>query len=176
MKYIVSIPNSIYLPLQQHLLQNDLEQGAFLFGRASHSSVGIFIVVESTHKIQPDGWEFQDRDYLQMKDLERAKIMKIARDGNFAIIDCHSHPGSKNNVWFSLSDRRGITEFAAYAKWKLDGKPYTAMVWSESSVDAVSWHSDFKEAQRVHEVRIVDKSIRNMTPKGSWFRKIRIYT
>jgi hypothetical protein len=73
-------------------------------------------------------------------------------------------------VWFSPSDVAGISEFAEYAKWKLDGKPFTATVWGEESVDAVLWQGDFKAAQRVRAVTIAGNPNQTIIPTGSWFR------
>ncbi len=175
MRYVVTIPRDLVRSLRVHLFQNELEQGAFLFARMVETLEELHIEAVDAYLIPPDGWQVQLEAYLEMSDAERAKIMKIARDGNFAVVDCHSHPGSEDHVWFSPSDRDGITEFAAYAKWKLDGKPYTAMVWGESSVDAVAWCGSFTEARRVSEVRIAGSATRFLTPRGTWFRKVSSY-
>jgi hypothetical protein len=72
-------------------------------------------------------------------------------------------------VWYSPSDVAGITDFAQYAKWKLDGKPFAAMVWGEQSVDAVLWQGEFADAERVALVKIVGNSNQTLIPTGSWF-------
>ena len=108
-----------------------------------------------------------------MKDTERAKIMKKARDGGFGVIDCHSHPRATDDVCFSLSDRRGIEEFAAYARWKLDGKPYVATAWGASSVDAVLWHGEFTQPNPLGEIRVTGDRTQVVKPQRSWFRPAR---
>ncbi|MBI4167596.1 MAG: hypothetical protein HY515_01425 [Candidatus Aenigmarchaeota archaeon] len=172
LKYVVAIPQNIESALYQHLFKNKVEQGAFIFARPIESSTELRIEAVDVYLIPPSGWQAQLDVYLEMTDAERAKIMKIARDRNLAVIDCHSHPGSKDNVWFSPSDRRGIREFATYVKWKLDGKPFTAMVWGESSVDAVIWHGDFKDAQTVDEICITGSTPISITPRNTWSRLI----
>src|SRR5204862_2134353 len=129
--------------------QNEVEQGAFLFAEARSDGGELQLNVTDFYLVPPRGWEVQMEVYLQMKDSERAKIMKLAREKNLCAIDCHSHPRADDDVWFSPSDVAGISEFAEYAKWKLDGKPFAAMVWGEESVDAVLWHGDFTAAERV---------------------------
>ncbi len=175
MRYVVTIPEAVERAVRAHLFQNDLEQGAFLFARPKEWADELRLEAVDAYLVPPDGWESQHEVYLQMSDAERAKIMKLARDGGFAIIDCHSHPDSGDDVWFSPSDRQGITEFAGYAKWKLDGRPYTAMVWGEASLDAVAWYRDFREPHPVDEVRVVGPRLTIWTPRGTWFLPPRPY-
>ena len=114
--------------LWQHLFQNDLEQGAFLFARAEANDGALTLVVEDSYLVPTRAWEVQLDVYLQMKDSERAKIMQIARSRTLCAIDCHSHPHAATDVWFSPSDVASISKFSAYAKWKLDRRPFAAMV------------------------------------------------
>lgn len=169
MKNTIVIEAAIYATLRRHLFRNNLEQGAFLFARPMSECGELKLVVEDAYLVPARGWEVQMEVYLQMRDSERSKIMKIARDKDLATIDCHSHPHAGDDVWFSPSDVAGITEFAQYAKWKLDGKPFAAIVWGENSVDAVAWQGDFTDAERVNEIVVPGSSASSMIPKGSWF-------
>lgn len=165
----IIIPSSIAATLRQHFFQNEVEQGAFLFAQARHDGGELQLDVADFYLVPARGWEVQMEVYLQMKDSERAKIMKLAREKNLCAIDCHSHPRAGDDVWFSPSDVAGITDFAQYAKWKLDGKPFAAMVWGEQSVDAVLWQGEFADAERVAQVKIVGNSNQTLIPTGSWF-------
>lgn len=170
MKNIITIPAATVDALRRHFFQSEVEQGAFLFARPERNEAELRMVVEDFYLVPPRGWEVQVEVYLQMRDSERARIMKLARDKNLAAIDCHSHPHANDDVRFSSSDVAGITEFAQYAKWKLNGKPFAAMVWGEESVDAVIWQSDFASAERVQETQIVGSAGSILSPTGSWFR------
>ena len=172
MKTIISIPSDIAARLQNHLFQGELEQGAFLFATPDIKKHTITLQVSDLYLVPADGWQVQLDVYLEMKDSERARIMAIARKNQYAVIDCHSHPGSDGAVAFSPSDCTGIADFAQYAKWKLDGKPFAAIVWGEESVDAVIWYEEFLNGQPVNEVKIVDKVPRVLRPQGSYFKKI----
>ncbi len=171
MKNVITIPIEIAEPVRRHSFQNDLEQGAFLFARPVPSPDQFNLAVEDFYLVPANGWEAQMDVYLEMKDTERAKIMKLARDKNLAAIDCHSHPRAEDDVWFSPSDIFGITEFAEYAKWKLIGKPFAALVWGEQSVDGVLWTADSSAPVRLDEVNIVGSRPQLLVPKGTWFRK-----
>ena len=166
----IIIPSEIAKTLRQHLFQNELEQGAFLFAEAKRENGGLNLIAADCYLVPASGWEVQMEVYLQMKDSERAKIMKLAREKSLCAIDCHSHPHARDDVWFSPSDVAGITEFAQYAKWKLGGKAFAAMVWGEQSVDAVVWRDEFSQAERVVQVNILGNTKQILIPTGSWFR------
>jgi len=158
---------------KEHLFQNEIEQGAFLFARTEVLGDDLALVVVDSYLVPARGWEMQMDVYLQMKDSERAKIMKMARAKNLCAIDCHSHPHAYADVWFSPSDVFGIAQFADYAKWKLDGRPFAAIVWGENSADAVVWSGDFAGPVTPDEILIVGPSPSKLKPTGSWFKSPR---
>jgi len=170
MNITIAIPEPIARKLEGHLFQNKLEQGAFLFARHAVAGDGLALEVVESHLVLPEGWAIQNEYHLEMRDEERAKIMRAARQSGLAAIDCHSHPGATDDVWFSGSDRHGIAEFADYARWKLPAQPFAALVWGRSSVDAVAWHGAFEEACPVRRVVIAGQPDRVLVPRGSWFR------
>ena len=167
---IIVIPEHIFEPFHAHLFQNELEQGAFFFGTQSADDE---LVVDALYTVPASGWEVQLEVYLEMKDRERSNIMRTAVQRGSAIVDCHSHPGAADDVWFSPSDITGIRAFAQYAKWKLRGKPYIASVWGERSVDAVVWQENYQAPTLITEVRIVGDKTRSLVPTGSWLREPR---
>lgn len=123
----IEIPQEMHAVLSRHFFQNELEQGAFLFATANENAGGVTLRAIDYYLVPPSGWERHLDIYLQMRDSERAKIMKLARERDACAIDCHSHPKSGQDVWFSPSDVYGIGEFAPYAKWKLSGRPFAAI-------------------------------------------------
>lgn len=165
------MPASMDVELRSHLFQDGLEQGAFLFAEVQESPDRLRLEARDRYLVPPEGWEVQREDLLVMKDSERAKIMKIARDLGYAAVDCHSHPFSLDGVFFSPSDRKGATEFADYVSWKLSRKPFVTSVWGEASFDAVVWHKDFSTARRVDEIQILGDRARILVPRGTWFSR-----
>jgi hypothetical protein len=171
MSVSILIPQPVHAALQVHLFQNALEQGAFLLARVAEGADRLCLEAVDAYFVPPEGWEVQTEAYLELKDSERARVMYWARQARLALIDCHSHPDSASHVWFSPSDRTGITDFAAYARWKLEGKPYVGTVWGEASVDAVVWHGDFAAARPVDQVAVVEPDGHVLRPRGTWFRR-----
>lgn len=91
MKLIVNIPKEIKKTLDRHLFQNRLEQGSFLFALYKESTDEIAFDVTEQYLVPRQGWQIQSSVHLELKDTERAKIMKFARDRGCALIDRHSH-------------------------------------------------------------------------------------
>ncbi len=169
MKRIITIPRIIEAQLRKHLFQSEVEQGAFLYAMVEEKRDELTLKVVDFYMVPKEGWQVQKDVYLEMKDSERAKIMQRARKGGYAVIDCHSHPGSEGAVEFSPSDKNGIADFAVYAKWKLGAKPFAAIVFGEASLDAVVWHDDFKRALAVDAVQITGERTTTVKPQRGWF-------
>jgi hypothetical protein len=170
MKFIVSIPDAICQQLRADLFQNRLEQGAFLFAQECRSDDGIDLTAVEYYLVPRDGWDVQHEYRLVLSDEERASVLKRARDGGYALVDCHSHPHSVHEVEFSPSDVDGISEFAQYVRWKLDQRPYAALVWGRRSVDAVGWHSGFEAPSQIATVRVTGPRCHEFVPRGSFLR------
>lgn len=168
MKIEIRLPQAIKKDLYDHLFQNDVEQAAFLFACCLESADAVMFDVFEQYLVPEDGWAHQSEYHLELEDSERAKIMKLARDRGAAIIDCHSHVGACSDLNFSLSDVSGIKEFKNYVKWKLDGKPYCAMVFNKSSIDAVAWHGNFEKPMRVNEIQVTGPRREIIVPLMTW--------
>jgi len=169
MSHEIFITADVLHRVRHHLFQNQLEQAAFLFATTETKDEAVRFHVEDFYLVPTSGWDVQMDVYLEMTAEERAKILKRARDRNTAIIDCHSHPHSQEEVWFSPSDHVGITEFAQYVRWKLKAKPFAALVFGETSIDGVVWQGDFACAEPLATLSIVGQG--RLRPTGSWFNR-----
>ena len=165
----IVIPSEIEKSVRKHLFKSEVEQGSFLFTRTETLPGSLSLRVFDLYLVPESGWEIQTDYHLQMKDSERAMIMRKARDLQAGVIDCHSHPQAEDDVFFSASDRSGISDFAQYAKWKLSGRPFAAMVWAQRSMDAVLWSGSFEEAIPIDTIQIVGAPILTLRPTNSWF-------
>ena len=164
MRTTVRIPGTIADAMRRHLFKDTVEQAAFLFTTATVTETECLIVTHDVYLVPPEGWDVQHEVYLEMSDAERAKIMKMARDRGMGVVDCHSHPRSGRGVQFSPSDLAHLPDFAAYAKWKLEGKPFAALVWGEESVDGRIWFGNFATMHQLDEVVIEDQQRFRLPP------------
>ncbi|MCL6560611.1 MAG: hypothetical protein K6U74_17815, partial [Firmicutes bacterium] len=86
LRFYIVIPESIERRLSTHLFQNEFEQAAFMFARVTQSIAELSLTVTDIYLVQPRGWEVQSEVYLELRDTERAKIMRIAREGGYGLI------------------------------------------------------------------------------------------
>src|SRR5713101_10031658 len=92
--------------LRKHLLpdRSRREQGAFLFCRNSVLTEGhVVFDCQSWVALKPEDYDVQENDYLELADATRARLIKQAHDGQFSLVESHSHPGPYPAA-FSFSD------------------------------------------------------------------------
>jgi len=89
---------------------------------------------------------------VQLEDKMRPKIIKMAFDMDTAIVELHSH--MYEPAKFSPSDFEGFEEFVPHVRWRLNGKPYAAIVFSKSDFDAVVWIDGPEEYQQLTEIMV----------------------
>lgn len=166
MTWRLQIPEELHARMAAHLFRDELEQGAFLYAEARDR----WLLARELYLVPPEGWEIQSRYRLVMTDEERARVLAGAHRAAMCLVDCHSHPGSGAEVEFSPSDYGGVSEFAQYVKWKLDGRPYAALVWGEASVDGVVWDRDFASPETLQAVRVTGSQPVHLDPRDTWQR------
>lgn len=139
-KILLELPEEIYQKIQAHLLPKEdfREQGAFVFANLTDSGNNIIFKFADWQPLSSLDFVCQDNDYLELSDHTRASIIKKAHDIGSSLVELHSHPFSKSAM-FSFSDCRGFEEFVPHVWWRLQGKPYLAVVVAQKSFDSLVW-------------------------------------
>ncbi|MEZ0085265.1 hypothetical protein [Bradyrhizobium japonicum] len=150
MKTILKIDAPLYRGVIEHLLPPEPihEQAAFLFAREDRQPQQATFTVEEAAKLGPRDFEIQQRDYIEMADETRARIIKRAHDTGTCLIEIHSHLGD----WpagFSYADRFGLKETVPHMWWRLKKRPYLALVVTNSSFDALVWLHNARTPQQL---------------------------
>lgn len=114
------------------------EQGAFLFCRHSVSEADHVFACEDWLSLKGSDFEVQAGDYLELTDAARARLIKQAHDRGLCLVESHSHPGPYPAA-FSYSDLSGLDEFVPHVRWRLRGRPYAALVFTQSGFDGLAW-------------------------------------
>jgi len=156
MVVLVSIPRQKYRSIRAHLFKDWKEQGCFLFVDTLLTGGVINLCVKRVHFVKPDKWDYQSSFHLELKDKEKVKIMLMARKDSYDLIECHSHC-STGVAKFSPSDKYGLEEFVKYVWWKLPGKIYGALVWTENDVSGQVWLPKDDLPLPIREIRITAK-------------------
>lgn len=134
------IKPSLHDDLMDHLLSPDViqEQAAFLFASRKQSGHQVLFEVTDSFKPGATDYAYQEGDYLELADRTRAHLIKRAHDLKASLVEIHSHPGPWPAA-FSVSDRVGLRETVLHMWWRLKGRPYLAIVVSNSGFDALLW-------------------------------------
>lgn len=131
----------------KHLLPDDhqAEEAAFAFTKAERTGGIVTLTCCDWLGIAPSGFRYRSDIYLELKDETRAAVIKRAHDLKAGLIELHSHTGS----WpasFSPSDLFGLREFVPHLFWRLERRPYAAVVATASGFDGLAWVDDAKHA------------------------------
>ena len=140
MKAYLTIEGRAYRSLMAHLLPPNVrqEQAAFLFAHTERKVCMIRFAVAGFKLLRPEDFTSQEGDYLAMADSTRAGLIKQAHDMAASLIEIHSHLGPWTAA-FSLADREGLKETVPHMWWRLDRRPYLALVVAKSGFDALVW-------------------------------------
>lgn len=126
--------------LWSHLLCQDTmcEQAAFLFCRTESADNGIVFEPVDQAFLSSHDFIAQHSNYLELADETKIKLIKRAHVLGTSLAEFHSHPGPWPAA-FSLSDRMGLKETVPHMRWRLQQRPYLAVVVAPSGFDALVW-------------------------------------
>lgn len=134
------LDDGLYGRIRTHLFRehDDNEQAMFLFARLLTSANGTVLETLDARFLSAKDFAVQSPYYLELADEARASIIKRAHDLAASAIEIHSHP-SASVAEFSLSDLAGLRETVPHMWWRLQKRPYLAIVMGPNSFDALVW-------------------------------------
>lgn len=140
MRIVLRLPESVYPELLSHLLPrgSTREEAAFLFLRPETAEHGLLLHHVDHQLLEADDFESQEDDYLELTSETRAKLIKRAHDLRASLAEFHSHP-FPFPAEFSLADRIGLRETVPHMFWRLQKRPYLAVVVAPTGFDALAW-------------------------------------
>jgi hypothetical protein len=143
MKNFLRLEADLYSALQQHLFPpgGECEEAAFLCVTPDCGAEGTVFEVVDHYLAQPDDFASREADYLELTDEVRAGLIQRAHRHGASLVEIHSHLGPYPAA-FSASDRMGLRETVPHMRWRLKNRPYLALVFAESSFDALVWKDD----------------------------------
>jgi hypothetical protein len=157
----LSMSASQYDELVAHLFppENEKEQAAFLFASPSIWGRNSLLSVQSIRCLDARDFEQQASSYVELTDARRAALIKQAHVTNTSLVEAHSHLGPWPAV-FSDFDISGLRETVRHMLWRLKGKPYGALVFSESGFDGLAW-TEKTVPQQIEEIRAGNSRIKS---------------
>jgi hypothetical protein len=128
------IPEPTWRALGEHL-RGEHEQVAFLLAREWADGLAVFEMRCPTGSEVAGG-----RDHIALRDATGADLIAWAWRARASLIEAHSHPHG-DPAAFSPTDLDGFTAWVPQVHWRLQERPYLALVCAEHSFDALAWRS-----------------------------------
>jgi hypothetical protein len=156
---MLNISRRQYRLIRAHLFKQDKEQACFLLVNTYINGPVIDLCVKKVYLIKPEHWDYQSSYHLELNEKVKVRIMMMARRSDCDLIECHSHRGG-GVADFSHSDEHGLDEFLQYVWWKLPGRIYGAMVWTQSDTTARVWLPKRNIPLGISEIRITRQRLK----------------
>jgi len=161
---ILRLPTGLHEDLLAKLLPPGAlyEEAAFLFAdRCDEGRAPLTLHVTDWYPVPANAFAFRSPYYLELRETTRASLIKKAHDLGACLVEVHSHPGSEPR--FSWSDCAGLEEFAPHVRWRLQSRPYAAIVVAADGFDSLVWCSPGKTPD---DSLAIDADGRHMEPTG----------
>lgn len=155
----LSIPENTFNKLQAHVLKTSLEDAAFAYVKSHIRNDRLIFEVIDWDPIHENDFESRSAYHLSLSFETQGKIIKKAHDLNASLVEFHSHSGDFP-VKFSYSDFIGFEEFVPHVWWRLNGKPYLAVVFNHNSFDGLAWIENPNIPQQLNCIRVENKELR----------------
>ncbi len=139
-KIVLELPSYAYQNIMKHLLplNTTSEQAAFAYATADYINEVLYISFIDWELIDKKDFTYYTDFHLELSHEKQAQIIKKAHDLKASIVEWHSHP-FYGPAMFSTSDLLGFKEFVPHVMWRLDGRPYSAVVVTPNDLDALVW-------------------------------------
>ena len=152
----VVISTSDYDQLFTHLLQNDLEQNAFLLCGFSESESGDRLLVRDLLLAQPEDFVVQTSSYLELKFSFLTKVFDLCRQKGFHIVEAHSHPFCREEgVRFSSIDWASQRDKMSWYAEKWPESKVAELVFGHNSIDGHCLESEHNQITPLRSLKVV---------------------
>ena len=129
------ISRELYRDLGSHLSSRAEQVGFFLADVQPGEQT---FVLREWRPVPQEGLEHQSDVRVALSDEMRAEVIKWAWDSGLSLVEAHSH-GRWAPAEFSRSDLWGFDEWVPHLWWRLQGRPYAALVTADETFDAIAW-------------------------------------
>jgi proteasome lid subunit RPN8/RPN11 len=162
----LSIPPDIYAQLLAAMGWSGVEQVAFLFTEPAQRDGSLR--VREIYRVPAVGFEVQSDLHVSLTDETRAYVIKRAADSDSCLVEAHSH--KHGPAKFSRSDLLGFTEWVPHVRWRLQQRPYTALVQAGRQFDALVWEGAPGAVTPLEALQVDGQ--KPLTPTGLTYREL----
>lgn len=154
---ILYIDEETHRSLEEHLFQGESEQVAFLYARHKEKEGETAFCVEDTYQVPEEELEYSSRYFISLTDEAFATAIKKAFESGLIPIEVHSHRDSSHAPGFSESDFEGFEDTVQHVRWRLQGRPYVAVVLAPSGFDALVWKDEQDDPEGLDAMVVADQ-------------------
>lgn len=148
--------SGMWSALHAHLIRDGVEQAAVVYAKSAMSVCAVQLNAFRVELLHAIDFEVQSAVHIALTDDAQQRIIKTAWDLDAAIVEFHSHVNPRYPAAFSSSDRAGFADFVPHVWWRLQGKPYAAVVVAPGSIDALVWRNDPRRAEPLAGIDLQD--------------------
>lgn len=166
----LEISASRFRELREHLFQGDREEVAFLFAdQINDEDDGLHLRATEMYSVPPGELDFQSAYHVSLTDDGLAKVIKMAWDRSAVPVEVHSHRAAEFEAGFSASDFWGFEETVPHVRWRLQGAPYLALVFTPNGFDGLVWVGEENRVEPLDRLVVGEESRR---PTGKSYRRL----
>lgn len=144
MKAYFEVSATLQQALWSHLLPecSTVEQAGFMLcDTVQRSPAELVLQAAERFEMSDRDVHCSQSDYLELSDDCRARLIKRAHDTGRCPVEFHSHLDDEPPT-FSLADKLGLEDFVPHVRWRLQNRPYVAIVVSRGGFDGLVWASE----------------------------------
>ena len=164
----VRITSGHFKTLRDYILSDhNTESAVFLVAGFFQNDHGLHFTVRDVLIPQDGDYNFRSGSHLEMSPLFFNKAISGAERSNTTVIQCHSHPSSKNDLQYSQSDFTGESLSSKTVYDCLGKKPMGSMLFGHDSIIGRVWMSPGTDPMRLDQLRIVDRHMHFQQLRGT---------
>ena len=158
--------------IKNYILAGEDESAAFLVAGFFENKHGIHFTVREVIIPKENDYNIRSPHRLEVSPMFFNKSISIAEANNATVIQCHSHPFSKGELWYSPSDNYG-EGLSSQTVYNCLGKPMGSMLFGPDGIIGRAWLPNKSKPVNMDEIRLVDRRL-NIRNIGNTNTKIKI--
>jgi hypothetical protein len=154
----VVVAAAVYAGVPEHLSKPE-QVGFFL---ADYDRTNDKFTLRAWRPVLEDGYALQTPVHVELTDETRAEMIQWATLERMSLVEIHSH-GGPYTAAFSPSDCWGFDDWVPHLWWRLQARPYAALVVSaDRTFDGWAWIDDPRMPRQIDEL-VVDGGAQHAT-------------
>jgi molybdopterin/thiamine biosynthesis adenylyltransferase len=163
MKHTIIFPERMFTEMKEHLLQNEKEQLASILCGISENQNQVRFLCKELIKARPEDLEYNSTTRVRAKHEYRKRILTECLEQNLHLIDCHSHPFSKQDGDFSCIDDGNDFRTLTYISETIPGIRCGCMVVGHNGLKARTYNRENSSLVPIEEITIIGRTLQRVT-------------